>query len=164
MENTNYNAAEDRALDWDDVVDQGQEFTVLPAGIYPFRVETWARARHAGSEKLPPCNKAIITLEIDGGQLGKRKIEHNLFLHTKTQGFLNQFFASIGCPTEGGKVRMDWNKVPGATGRVEIYVDKYTKKDGTPGESNKVKKFIKPATGAAASAPTAPQGWNPGAF
>lgn len=178
MENRNYNANEDRALDWDELVDQGQEFTVLPAGVYPFRVETWARARHATSEKLPACPQAILTIVIDGGQNGTRKIEHNLFLHTKTQGFLNQFFTAIGCPEENGKVRMDWNRVTGATGRCEIYVDKYQKRDGSQGESNKIKKFLKPAQGIAATAPTAPQqtlpfdlpapqapqGYTPGAF
>lgn len=155
------------ALDWDAEV-QESEFTLLPAGQYPFTVVNYERTRHNASANLPACAQAILHIEVDGGQLGKRKIDHNLFLHSKTQGFLNDFFRSIGCQAQDGKVRMDWNRVPGARGLCEIYVDKYTKRDGSQGESNKIKKFIKtvqPMPGTmAAQAPTAPQGWNPGAF
>ena len=154
-------------LDWDSEV-EATEFTLLPAGSYPFTVLSYERARHNASANLPACAQAILHIEVDGGQLGKRKIDHNLYLHSKTQGFLNEFFRSIGCTGEGNKVKMDWSKVPGARGVCEVFVDKYTKRNGQPGESNKIKKFVstvQPLPGTiAATAPTAPQGWNPGAF
>ena len=49
-------------LGWDDEIQNEGGYEVLPEGDYTFRVEKFERARHAGSEKIPPCNKAILTL------------------------------------------------------------------------------------------------------
>lgn len=176
--NNNQNNNDGYELDWDSEV-EASEFTLLPAGVYPFRVINYERARHNASANLPACAQAIVHVEVDGGQAGKRKIDHNLFLHSKTQGFLNEFFKAIGCQDVNGKIKMDWNRVAGATGRCEIYIDKYTNRNGEQRESNKIKKFILPAQGVAGTAPTVPQqswtqpapqtpqepqGWAPGAF
>ena len=55
--------AMERELDWDDTIEkESGEYVLLPEGDYPFLVESFDRARHAGSEKLPqqytwPCSK-----------------------------------------------------------------------------------------------------------
>ena len=136
MDNNN-----ERAFEWEDTIEKdGSDFVLLPEGDYNFTVTNFERGRHQGSEKLPPCYKAILTLEIDAPE-GKASITHNLFLHTKTEGMLSAFFCAIGQKKHGERLKMDWTKVVGSTGRCKIYVDTYTKNDGSEGKSNKVKKF-----------------------
>lgn len=138
---TDYNNNADGALDWDDEISDGDEFIILPDGDYPFTARGFERGRHAGSANLPPCNKAIVTVEIDGGDKGKVTIKHNLFLHSKTQGLIANFFRSIGAKNRGDNVAMDWSLVSGATGRCKVghYISKAN------GEKyNQIAKFYDP--------------------
>lgn len=148
----------ERELDWNDSIENdGQEYTLLPEGDYDFVVESYERGRHAGSEKLPPCKKAVVYLKIDAPQ-GSTTIRHQLFLHTKTEGLLCAFFTGIGQRKKGEKLIMDWNKVVGARGRCKLGVRCYKKDDGSEGKSNEIKKFYEPA------ATTQPAGYTPGNF
>ncbi|NLU24128.1 MAG: DUF669 domain-containing protein [Clostridiales bacterium] len=132
-------------LSWDDVIQKDSAgFALLPAGTYKFTVTKMERARHAGSAKLPPCNKAELTLTIDGGEHGAVSITHNLFLHTKCEGLLCAFFESIGQRKHGDPLVPKWNAIVGSSGMCELEVHRYTKKDGTDGESNQVKNFLPP--------------------
>jgi hypothetical protein len=136
-----------RELSWDDVIENdsaGGGFTLLPAGEYPFRVIGFERGRFSGSEKLPPCNKAVVEIEVDGGKLGTTTMQENLFLHSKTEGILCSFFRSIGQRKSGEKLTMNWGAVVGSTGRVKLGVRQWKKKDGTPAESNQVKTWLDP--------------------
>ena len=127
----------ERELDWDEGLELNPStFTLLPEGEYDFTVVDFERQRHAGSAKLPACPKAVLTLEIKGVE-GTARITHN-------QGLLSAFFIAIGPGKEGETVKMDWGKVRGATGRVKIGVRKFTKKDGSEGESNDVQQFLPP--------------------
>lgn len=127
-----------RELDWDEGIELTQGgFEVLPEGEYDFTVVKFERQRHAGSDKLPSCPKAVLTLDMKGAE-GRGQVTHNLFLHTKTQGLLSAFFVSIGQGNVGDKIKLDWGKVPGATGRAKVTIRKFTKKDGSEGESNDV--------------------------
>lgn len=134
----------ERELGWDEEISKESEFTLLPDGNYNFTVVSFERARHQGSAKLPPCNKAIINIKIDGGELGSITIKHNLFLHTKCEGMLSEFFIAIGLKKHGEKLAMNWNQVPGKTGRCKVYIDTFTRKDGTEGQSNQIKRFLEP--------------------
>ena len=54
-------------LGWNDVIENDSpEFVILPDGDYNFEVVDFERGRHNGSEKLPPCNKAIVHIRIEG--------------------------------------------------------------------------------------------------
>ena len=130
----------ERELDWEDTIENDSDFTILPAGDYDFEVIEFERARHAGSEKLPPCNKAVVTLKIKSPE-GETTIRHNLFLHSKTEGMLCAFFTAIGQRQHGEKLQMNWSKVVGSTGRAKIEIKKITKDDGNVVEFNQVKKF-----------------------
>lgn len=151
-------------LDWDSEISRDSEFVLLPEGEYDFVVTKFERARHNGSAKLPACPKAVITLEVTDGK-SKATIEHNLFLHQKTEGMLCEFFTAIGQRKHGETLKMNWPAVMGARGRCKVYVDKWQGKDGQPKESNKIKKFVAPKNDAATSS-TAPAagGWKPGSF
>lgn len=133
---------DDRILDWNDEIEKdGSDFVLLPEGDYDFKVTAFERARHEGSDKLPACPKAIVSLYIEAPNGESTTIKHSLFLHTKCEGMLSAFFCAIGQKKHGERLKMNWNNVIGATGRCKIYIDKFTKKDGTEGTSNKVKKF-----------------------
>lgn len=132
----------DREFDWDDEIEKDAgEFVLLPAGEYDFKVISFERGRHSGSEKLPPCNKAIVKIQIDSN-IGSAYIEHQLFLHTKTEGLLSAFFSSIGLKQKGEKLRMNWNLVPGSTGRCKVIVNDWTDRDGNKRQSNRIDRFI----------------------
>ena len=57
----------ERELGWNDEIENdGQAFSILQEGDYHFGVLSFERARHNGSDKIPPCNKAVLTLAILG--------------------------------------------------------------------------------------------------
>lgn len=138
---------EGRELSWDDQIEHdGLEFVTLPEGDYDFEVIDFERARHNGSDKLPPCNKAIIHIKIQGPE-GVAVIKHNLFLHSITEGMLCAFFTAIGQRKKGEKVSMNWNAVVGSGGRAKIGVRKWKNDEGKEMVFNEIKKFYEPAEG-----------------
>lgn len=148
--------AVEREFGWDDEIqnDSG-EYTLLPEGDYNFTVTGFERARHSGSAKLPPCNKAVLDIKIESPQ-GDVMIRHNLFLHTKTEGMLCAFFTAIGQRRKGERVKMNWNAVPGARGRCKVGIHEYTGDDGVTRKYNNIKKFYEPDTAAAPAAAFTP--------
>lgn len=124
-----------RELDWDDSIEKDSDYVLLPEGDYEFVVESVERARHPGSDKIPPCNKAIVKLRIDS-QYGTALIRHNLFLHTNMEGMLSAFFTAIGQKKKGEKLKMNWGSVPGSTGRAHVKPKQYN-----GNEYNDIKKF-----------------------
>lgn len=149
----------DKAYNWDDTIENdGSDFTLLPAGEYPFTVVKFERARFEGSDKIPPCNQANVSIEIDGGVLGKTVVVEKLKLHSKVEWLLCAFFKSLGDRKHGEPLRMDWGKVVGKRGRCKVEVNNYKNKDGQERQNNRIKAFIEPTNGApAASVAAAPQ-------
>ncbi|MHB1324014.1 MAG: DUF669 domain-containing protein [Coriobacteriia bacterium] len=142
----------DRAYDWDDEIENdGGDFTLLPNGEYPFTVIELERERYGGSDKLPPCNMAIVHLKFDGGVAGTTTLKHRLYLHSKTEGLLCAFFTAIGQRQHGEKMKMDWSKVVGYSGRAKLGSRKYTNDSGAEVEINDVKKFLDPQQGTVAA-------------
>ncbi|MHC4195961.1 MAG: hypothetical protein ACYSQZ_08480, partial [Planctomycetota bacterium] len=89
--------------------------------IYPFTIHHMERGRHTGSDRLPPCNKATVFIEFDGGpQLGITTVKHQLFLHTKVTGLLAQFFRAIGLRKHGDPLVLNWNAIPGRKGYAKL--------------------------------------------
>lgn len=135
----------EREFEWDDqILEESSGFELLPEGEYDFTVTKFERGRHTGSAKLPPCNKAILTLELSNAQ-ASGSIVHNLFLHTKTEGLLSAFFIAIGQKKHGEPLRMNWQAVIGAKGRCKVGVRSWTGKDGQEKKSNEIAKFLEPS-------------------
>lgn len=133
----------ERELGWDDEIEKSSgDFTLLPEGDYNFIVEKFERGRHQGSANLPPCNMAILTLKVDGGEHGEAAIIHRLFLHSKTEGFLSNFFEAIGQKKEGERVKMNWGVVPRAQGRCKLEINNYKNNEGKERQNNQVKTFL----------------------
>ncbi|WP_411553309.1 hypothetical protein [Paenibacillus lautus] len=132
----------ERELGWDDEIQKdGGEFTVLPAGDYDFTVAKFERGRFSGSEKMPACNQAKLELTVHSPEHGDVTVFHNLFLHTKTEGLLSNFFAGIGQKKKGEPLRMNWNAVVGARGRLKLEINKFKGRDGEEKTNNQVKTF-----------------------
>lgn len=158
-ENENY---VDHELGWNDAIENDNPgWVLLPEGDYGFTVEKFERGRHSGSEKLPPCNKAIMYLKISSPE-GETTIRHNLFLHTKTEGLLCAFFTAVGLRKHGEKFVMNFDKTVGAHGRAKIGIYKWTGNDGKEHESNEIEKFYDPPEEPEESAPA--KKFEPGRF
>lgn len=155
------------ALDWDSEIQYTENnFTILPAGEYPFTVTGFDRQNFDGSSKIPPCKMAVLHLTVDGGGAGTAVVDERLYLHTSMMWKLSEFFHAIGQLQKDGSIRMNWNAVPGAMGLVKLKIDTYKNKNGEDRTNNKVERFLPPAGGGpasaplpAAAAPAAPQ-WN----
>ncbi|MDF9845201.1 MULTISPECIES: hypothetical protein [unclassified Paenibacillus] len=132
----------ERELSWEDEIEKdGGEFTLLPAGDYNFTVTKFERGRFSGSEKMPACNQAKLELTVHSPEHGDVVIFHNLFLHTKTEGLLSNFFAGIGQKRKGEKLRMNWQTVIGSKGRLKLEVNNFRGRDGADKTNNQVKSF-----------------------
>ncbi len=131
----------ERELNWDDEISKESDFVLIPEGDYNFTVASVERARHEGSQNLPPCAKAIVTLKIQLLDGTEQRLKHNLFLHSRCEGLLSQFFIGIGLKKKGEPLRMNWNAVPGTSGRCKITIRSWVDKNGETKQSNDVKKF-----------------------
>ncbi len=123
-----------KALDWnDEIQNDGEDFTIIPEGDYDFQITKFERARFNGSDNMAPCNKAILSIDIfneDGKTIST--IKHNLFLSSKSEWQICQFFRSIGARQHGEKIKMDWNTVTGKNGKCKvIHKKEKSKNDAT---------------------------------
>ncbi len=140
-------------LDWNDrIEDDGSgEFTILPPGEYGFKVTSFEK-QHSNNSQAP---MARVTLEVEyDGELVH--VFDYLVLTKKAEWKLCSFFRCLGLKKHGEPFVMQWNRVVGATGRAKLHVEKYTKKDGSTGESNKVKQYLDPPAGRASAPSAAP--------
>ncbi|SFE10990.1 hypothetical protein SAMN04487969_101102 [Paenibacillus algorifonticola] len=133
----------ERELGWDDTIekDGGGGFVLLPVGDYFFTVAKFERGRFSGSEKMPACNQAKLELTVHSQEHGDVTVFHNLYLHTKTEGLLSNFFSAIGQKRKGETLRMNWNAVIGSKGKAKIEVREYKSK-GEDRAANQVKTFF----------------------
>lgn len=150
----------ERELSWDDQIEnEGSEFILLPKGEYDFEVTAFERGRFNGSEKMPPCNQASLTIKITAADGQTTTVKKNLLLHSKVEWKLCEFFTSIGQRKKGEKVSMNWNAVIGSRGRCEVTVRSWNKDDGTPMQNNEINKFLEPVEGQATGSQ-----WKAGSF
>ncbi len=137
-----------KALDWDsEVQNDGQGWQLLPESEAQFEVLELTKAT---STKLN-CPMAKLRLKV-WNEHGETEITEHLVLHTTCEWKLCEFFRAIGQREHGAKLRPRWNEVVGSHGRLKVVVEKYTKRDNTVGEANKVKHFLDPVGAAPAAA------------
>ena len=128
-------------MDWNDVIeDDGQEFVLLEEGDYNFKVTNFERGHFPGSAKLPACNKATLTLEVDTRE-GCAYVKHDLLLCRNLEWRISSFFRCIGQKKHGERLVMDWNKVVGSQGRARFKVRNYTNRDGEQRQTNDLVRF-----------------------
>ncbi len=135
-------AQDNRIMDCNDTIqDDGMEFVILPEGDYFFTVTDFERARFPGSAKIPACNKATLSLDIDNDK-GIATARVDLILYRTLEWRIASFFRSIGMKKHGEQVVMDWTKVVGARGKAHIKPRSYTGKNGEERQANNVENFI----------------------
>ena len=132
-------------LGWDaEIEKESADFIVAEPGDYDFVVTGFERARFAGSAKMPPCNQAKLSIKlIIPGEGGECIVKHNLFLYSKTEWKLCQFFTSIGQRQKGQRVRMNWNAVIGSRGRCKVSKRSW-EKDNKTYWTNDIDEFYAP--------------------
>lgn len=108
-----------RELGWDDEIEKGADYVLLPEGEYDFTIESFERGRFEGSDKAPACPRAELKVKVETSE-GMCMMNESLLLYDRMQWKLAEFFLSIGAEEVNGKVKMNWNIVPRATGRAII--------------------------------------------
>jgi len=129
-----------REMDWDDVIDTDESYTLLEEGDYDFTVTAFERGRFPGSAKLPSCKKATLTLTVQTAG-GSAAVRHDLILCKELEWKMAEFFRAIGQKKRGEALRPRWNEVVGSRGRAHFKPRAYTKKDGSQGQTNNVERF-----------------------
>ena len=136
------NENKDMLMDWNDSIENdGQEFILLPEGEYNFEVTNFERGRFPGGAKIPPCNKASITLQVDTKD-GVAIVKFDLLLYRTLEWRISSFFRSIGQKQHGERLTMDWNKVVGSRGRARFKQRSYIDASGDERFVNDVDRFI----------------------
>lgn len=131
----------DMLMDWDDAIENdGQEFIILPEGDYNFTVVDFERGRFPGSAKIPACNKATLTLQVNTAD-GTASIKTDLILYRSLEWRISSFFRCIGQKKHGERLVMNWNTVVGSRGRAHFKPRNYTDRDGNERQANDVDKF-----------------------
>lgn len=141
---------QDVALDWDVCEadpDDGSHggWTLLPEGFYPFRVEKMERERYQGSQKMPQCPMAKLTLAVAGTDGRETSVQQRLYITRNRLWKVSRFMESVGRGrNEAGKVIIDWGGIEGMGGFVKLKVRSYTGRDGQERQTNDVEWFVKP--------------------
>ena len=92
MENINQNME----MDWNDtILEDGQELVLLDEGDYNFIVTNFERGRFPGGQKIPACNKATITVQVET-EKGLSVIKFDLLLYRSVEWRISSFFRCIG--------------------------------------------------------------------
>jgi hypothetical protein len=129
-------------MDWNDSIENdGQEFVLLPEGDYNFVVTNFERGRFPGGAKVPACNKASITVQVNAPE-GVSIIKFDLLLYRTLEWRVSAFFRSIGQKKHGEKLTMDWNKVIGSQSRAHFKQRTYVNQSGDEKTVNDLDRFI----------------------
>lgn len=145
-------------IGWDDEIEHDSpDYITLPEGEYDFTVTGFERGRFqpGPNSKLPPCNMAVLTIELRTPDGICVPVKDKLYLHSSTEGFLCEFFTSIGQRRHGERIRMNWGAVTGAKGRAKVGVRTY-QKAGEERTINEIKKYLEPVEQPKASPQPAP--------
>lgn len=140
----------DIPLGWEDVLDgdDADSYKLLPEGDYYFTVKSFTRGRYEGGEKIPPCNKAVLTLSLKSAwtptpdkPAAEGETTVNLLIVKSMRWKLSQFFIAIGYLKPGEEKAMNWNIVPGSTGTCAV-----TFREWTGNDSKKIRATMSPGS------------------
>jgi hypothetical protein len=108
-------------FDWDDEIEKESDFILLDEGDYDFEIETFERGQFDGSEKTPPCKKAIVHFKVKDSIEGNEvTLKKDYCLAKNWEGLISQLFKSVGLKKTGERIKMNWNALPGKKGRCHI--------------------------------------------
>ena len=111
---------EGREFSWDgDTITADDNYILLPPGDYNFTIAKFDRTRSKGSEKMPPCNMAVVYFDIHFDQ-GDVQVRENYLLHSNFEWKLSQLFSSVGLKKKGEPCPLNFNALPGRSGRLKL--------------------------------------------
>ncbi len=107
MDNTNLNKPnQNMEMGWDDTIQEdGQELILLDEGDYNFIVTNFERGRFPGGQKIPACNKATITVQIETDK-GLSVIKFDLLLYRSVEWRMF-YIKKVGLKGELGDSSLD---------------------------------------------------------
>ena len=68
------------------------------------------------------------------------ELKDSLYLNSKAEWKLSQFFLAIGQKKHGEPLRPNWNAVVGSRGKCEITINEY-QKDGETRKNNRIRNY-----------------------
>ena len=116
-------------FDWDDEIEQESEFTLLDPGDYDFEIVSFERGQFDGSDKTPACKMATVNFEVTDGKGNSTTLSDRFYLASNMEWKLSMLFKSVGLKETGKRAKMDWNALPGKTGRCKVIQKKGTQSD-----------------------------------
>lgn len=135
-------SATDREMDWSDTISaEKEERVILEEGNYNYTVTGFERARYMGSQKIPACNKAEVTLTVQTKEGKEVKVRSSFFLHSSFSWKIVSFFESLGLVKDGEECHMQWDKILGKRGTAHFKPRTY-QKDGEERTVNNVDYFV----------------------
>ena len=139
-------------LGWDsEITNEGKDFVIAEPGDYEFTVTGFERGRHNGSAKMPACNYAELSIKLRLPE-GECIVKDKLFLHSKMEWKLSEFFLCIDQKKKGQSFVPNWNAIMGATGRCKVTKRSYDK-EGRTYWTNDIAKYYPCESGAAVPPP-----------
>lgn len=143
-------------LRWDsEITNEGKDFIIAEPGDYDFTVVGFERGRFNGSAKMPACNQAELSIKLNHPD-GECIVKDKLFLHSKTEWKISEFFLGIGQKKKGESFRPNWNAIIGATGRCKVKKRSYESK-GQTYWTNDIEKYYPKEDGTGGTLPQQPQ-------
>ena len=132
---------DNQEMDWNtSIEDDGEGRKLLPPGEYNGRIVWVERGRFSGGRKIPPCNKAVVTIRVDTPD-GPVELDTQLLLHKSLEWKLSSFFRAVGRKKTGERMVMSWDGLIGLPIRVHIGKRKYGK-DGEEHICSDIDRFI----------------------
>lgn len=131
---------------------EGGENAIIPAGTYFFRILRLKREQVDATQTMPRHVNLrwLMLLENADGEAGRAW--DNLRMYRKWLWKYEQVAKAVGhTPKDSQEIRIDWNAFEGATGRVEVAVGKWKRKDGTEADQNTFKYLVPDGTAAPAT-------------
>lgn len=135
--------SKEKVLDWDSEipVDEGRgDFVTLPDGTEcEFEIKKFERDRSRAGDPM-----AKLELICTADDKRRAYVHENLTLSPAAVFRVRKFGVAIGHLTPNEPGRIEWDEIIGLTGRCRLTVEKWTKRDGTEADTNKVKDWLAP--------------------
>lgn len=138
-----HQAEENEVLDYDgEIANDGESgFNVLPDGDeVTFTVKKIEKGRN--KDGTLPQVKAELSCVSKAGH-GRSTVNEFFTMTRKSEWKLCEFFTAIGLRRHGDRLKMRWD-IEGMTGSAKVTVEEFTKRDGSKGSGNRIKRFLEP--------------------
>lgn len=143
-----------RAMELNETISyDGSDFRLIDDGTWPFTVKAVSIEQYKGSQNIPPCLMAKVTLHVGVGA-NTTDVTDNIYLYYNDNGNPNwrisAFYRAIGYKKHGQEVQMNWDAgfLVGKTGWVETKQREFTftqgARKGEKGTSIDVDRYIDP--------------------